>query len=117
MVAQEGVEPGVFQALPHLFRHGQGPTMLLTTKGVFHFDDKTKELVLTQLHPGVTLDSVKKDVPWDLKIAATLTETPPPSDAEIDFIRRFSPADSVGKKKMMELAMMNLFRQAEDNHS
>ena len=99
-----------------LFRHGQGPTMLLTTKGVFHFDEETKELYLTQLHPGVTLDSVKKDVPWDLKIAATLTETPPPSDAEIDFIRRFSPADSVGKKKMMELAMMNLFRQAEENN-
>lgn len=100
-----------------LFRHGAGPVMLLTTKGVFRFDEQTKELCLTQLHPGITVDSVKKDIPWDLKIAPDLTETPPPADHEIDFIRRFSPGDSVGRKKMMELAIMNLFKKAEQNGS
>lgn len=95
-----------------LFPKGTGPSMLLTTKGVFRFDDKTREMVLSQLHPGITVDRVKKDIPWDLKVADQLKETPPPSDEEIDFIRRFSPADSVGKKIMMELGLINAMKKA-----
>ncbi|MRR36843.1 glutaconate CoA-transferase, partial [bacterium] len=68
-----------------LFPAGSGPSMLLTTKGVFRFDEKTKELTLTRLHPGVTVDMVKKDVPWDMKVADYLSETDRPTDAEIDF--------------------------------
>ena len=95
-----------------LFPEGSGPAMLLTTKGVFRFDEITKEICLAQLHPGITVLMVKKDIPWDLKVADHLTETPPPSDEEIDFIRRFSPADSVGKKVMMELGMINAMKKA-----
>jgi glutaconate CoA-transferase subunit B len=94
-----------------LFSKGTGPSMLLTTKGVFRFDPETKEMILTQVHPGITVDRVRKDIPWDLKIADTITETPPPTREEIDFIRRFAPGDSVGRKVMMELGMMNAFKK------
>jgi len=57
--------------------------MLLTTKGVFRFDDATKELCLTKLHPGVSVDMVKKDVPWDLKVADNLSQTEAPTEEEI----------------------------------
>jgi glutaconate CoA-transferase subunit B len=50
--------------------------MLLSTKGVFRFDPETKEMYLAQIHPRVTVEDVKKDVPWDLKVASDLTETP-----------------------------------------
>jgi glutaconate CoA-transferase subunit B len=95
-----------------LFPEGSGPSMLLTTKGVFHFDEKTREMVLVQVHPGITLDMIKKDIPWDLKVADNITVTPQPSDEEIDFIRRFAPTESVGRKLVYELGILNAFRKA-----
>jgi glutaconate CoA-transferase, subunit B len=95
-----------------LFPKGSGPSMLLTTKGVFRFDDVTRELCLTKLHPGVTVESVKKDIPWDLMIADDVASTEPPTDAEIEFVRRFAPTESVGRKLMYELGVANSFKVA-----
>lgn len=97
-----------------LFPKGSGPKMLLTTKGVFHFDEHTKELYLAKLHPGVTIDIVRKDVPWDLKIADPLAQTEPPTDAEIDFVRDFAPTESVGRKLMYQLGVENAFKKAAE---
>ncbi|MEN6473383.1 MAG: CoA-transferase [Syntrophaceae bacterium] len=97
-----------------LFPVGSGPSMLLTTKGVFRFDLVTKELYLSQVHPGVSLDMVKKDIPWDLKVAQDLTVTPAPKDEEIDFIRRFAPTEAVGRKMMYELGMINALRKMQE---
>ena len=96
-----------------LFPPGSGPAMLLTTKGIFRFDEKTKEIYLSKVHPGVSVDSIKKDVPWDLKIAHDLSETDRPSDAEIEFVRRFAPTEVVGRKLMYELGLSNAFKKAQ----
>jgi len=37
------------------------------------------------------LKTLKKDILRDLKIADDLSDTPHPTDAEIDFIRNFAP--------------------------
>jgi glutaconate CoA-transferase, subunit B len=94
-----------------LFPKGSGPTMLLTTKGIFHFDPITKEMYLAKIHPRVTLEDVKKDVPWDLKVADDLTESAHPTDEEIDFIRCFAPGMSAGRELSMELTITNLMKQ------
>jgi glutaconate CoA-transferase subunit B len=96
-----------------LFPPGSGPTMLLSTKGVFKFHPETKELYLAQLHPGVTVEDVRKDVPWDLKIAPDLTQTAPPTPEEIDFIRNFAPAEVLGRELRIELGLANLARKAQ----
>ncbi len=90
---------------------GTGPTMLLSTKGIFRFDPITKELYLAQIHPRVTIEDVKKDVPWELKIASDLSETPHPTDEEIDFIRSFAPQMSAGRELSMELMISNMMKQ------
>lgn len=97
-----------------LFPMGSGPSMLLTTKGVFRFDAVTKELCLTQLHPGVTVDMIKKDIPWDLKVADNISQTIPPTDEEIDFVRRFAPTESVGRKLMYEFGIINAIKLAKE---
>jgi len=97
-----------------LFPKGSGPSMLITTKGIFRFDKNTKEMYLDQVHPGVSVDDIKKDVPWDLKISPDLEETPPPSDEEIDFIRRFAPGEAVGSGLMMELSMNYAIKKAQE---
>ncbi|MDO9516334.1 MAG: CoA-transferase [Syntrophales bacterium] len=88
-----------------LFPKGSGPSMLLSTKGVFRFDPETKELYLAQIHPGVTVEDIRRDIPWDLKVAPDLTQTEPPSDREIDFVRQFAPAQSAGRELAVELTI------------
>lgn len=95
-----------------LFPEGTGPAMLLSTKGVFRFDAQTREMCLAQLHPGVSLDAVRADIPWDLKIAPGLTETTPPTDDEIAFIRRFAPELSAGRQLATELTIANRMKKA-----
>ena len=70
---------------------GSGPSMLITGKGIFKFDSVTKEIYLDALFPGVTIDEVRVDVPWDLQVAAELHSFPVPTDEEIEFLRRLSP--------------------------
>jgi glutaconate CoA-transferase subunit B len=42
---------------------------------------------LTSLYPGVTLDEVRAAIGWDLRIADTLTDVPPPTEQELRIIR------------------------------
>jgi glutaconate CoA-transferase, subunit B len=95
-----------------LFPLGSGPTMLLTTQGVFRFHPETKELYLAQIHPGVRLEDVRKAVPWDLQVSPDLTETVPPTREEIRFIRRFAPELSAGRELAMELTISNVARRS-----
>ena len=96
-----------------LFPQGSGPSMLLTTKGVFRFDATTKELYLAQIHPGVTVEEVRKDIPWDLNVSPEITQTEPPTDEEIDFVRHFAPTASIGRGLTMELSIEAILRQDE----
>lgn len=96
-----------------IFPPGTGPCMVLSTKGVFRFAEDTKEMYLAHVHPGVSVDDIRKDVPWDLKVAADLTETASPTDEEIDFIRHFAPRETVPRQLMMELAVGNFFKKAQ----
>lgn len=97
------LEGGNAREASGMFRPNSGPKMMITTQGVFSFDEDTKEIYLSKIHPGVDLTDITKKVPWELKIADDLQVTEPPNEREIDFIRRFSPNDSVGKNVSMEL--------------
>ena len=66
---------------------GRGPTAVVTDLGVLEPDADTRELRLTQLHPGVQEDQVLKATAWDLQIAADLKRTPPPTDEELSKLR------------------------------
>ncbi|MBI5584946.1 MAG: glutaconate CoA-transferase [Deltaproteobacteria bacterium] len=97
-----------------LFPPGTGPALLVTTQGIFRFHPETKELYLDQLHPGVNVEEVRKNIPWDLQIAPQLKQTEPPTAEEIDFIRRFAPAEVIGRGLRMELGLSQLARKAEE---
>jgi glutaconate CoA-transferase subunit B len=96
-----------------LFPEGSGPSALISTKGVFRFDPETKEMYLAQIFPGVRLESIKKDVPWELKVAADLSATPRPSDEEINFIRDFAPELSAGRELAVELRNARIKEKAD----
>jgi glutaconate CoA-transferase, subunit B len=65
---------------------GQGPTVVVTGLGVYGFD-AGGEMTLENLHPGVTVEQVRDNTGWDLKVSADVRETDPPTDGELRLIR------------------------------
>jgi len=70
---------------------GKGPVVVITEKCTFGFDEKTKEMYLQTLHPGIKLEEVKQLVGWNLRISPDLTETEPPTEEQIQIMRNFDP--------------------------
>jgi glutaconate CoA-transferase subunit B len=66
---------------------GRGPETVITDMGIFHFDKASKEMVLSSLHLGCTVDAVQKRVDWPLKVAHELTFTSAPTAHELHIIR------------------------------
>jgi glutaconate CoA-transferase subunit B len=70
---------------------GGGPSAVITTLGLFRFDSVTREMVLTSVHPQATLDEIRLQTGWSLRLGEGLTQTPPPTPLELAMIRRFDP--------------------------
>ena len=66
---------------------GKGPTKIITDLGILEPDPETKELTLTHLHTGITAQQARDATGWDLKIAADLKTTEPPTQDELDKLR------------------------------
>jgi glutaconate CoA-transferase subunit B len=66
---------------------GRGPTAVITDMGVLEPDSKTKELVLTQLHEGVSVEQVREATGWELATAPEIRVTEPPSERELEALR------------------------------
>lgn len=66
---------------------GGGPTAVITDLGILTPDPVTRELTLTSIHPGVTLEQVKEATGWDLKVSPDLTTTMPPEPEMLEALR------------------------------
>jgi glutaconate CoA-transferase subunit B len=71
---------------------GKGPTRVITDLGVLEPDQQTRELMLTQLHEGVTVEQAQEATGWDLKIAGDLKTTEPPTEDELQALRELVAA-------------------------
>jgi glutaconate CoA-transferase, subunit B len=66
---------------------GRGPTAVITDMGVLEPDPDSRELTLTQIHPGVELEQVREATGWDLRVAGEPVATPPPTEDELTALR------------------------------
>jgi len=66
---------------------GAGPVKVVTDKGILESDAETGEMTLTALYPGVTVEEVKANVGWPLRVRDTLGSVTPPSARELDLLR------------------------------
>jgi glutaconate CoA-transferase subunit B len=71
---------------------GEGPVAVITDLGVLRPDPATAELVLTETHPGVTVEQVRAATGWDLRVAPEVTTTAPPTAAELAALRALKAA-------------------------
>jgi glutaconate CoA-transferase, subunit B len=66
---------------------GSGPTNVVTDLGTYVFEKDSGEMMLTTLHPGVTVEDVRANMGWEPKVSPDLGETPPPTEDELRLIR------------------------------
>lgn len=70
---------------------GGGPAAVITTRCVLRFPVGGGEAFLASVHPGQSVDGVRKETGWDLKVADDVSETSAPTAEELAAIRRFDP--------------------------
>jgi glutaconate CoA-transferase, subunit B len=70
---------------------GGGPSRVITSMGVFSFDPRDHEMILSSYHPGVSIEEIKNETGWPLRISPDVSETKPPSEAELAAVRKYDP--------------------------
>jgi glutaconate CoA-transferase subunit B len=70
---------------------GGGPSRVITSMGIFSFDSETREMVLSTLHPGTTLEQIQQQTGWPLRVAEDLHPTKPPIAEELAAVRKYDP--------------------------
>jgi len=70
---------------------GGGPVAIVTTLGIFSFDGHTNEAILASHHPGITLDKVRQQTGWAIRVSPDVHETPSPTEEELAIIRHYDP--------------------------
>jgi glutaconate CoA-transferase subunit B len=73
---------------------GRGPTRVITDLGVLEPDPDAKELVLTAVHPGVSVGEVRAQTGWELQVSVDLKITTPPTEAELTTLRSMATVRS-----------------------
>lgn len=66
-----------------------GPAVLITTLGVFRFSDG--EAVLDSYHPTTSVEEVRANTGWPLKVSPNVRPTEPPSSEVLAIIRGYDP--------------------------
>lgn len=69
-----------------------GPTLVITDLGVYRPDPETAELILTEVHEGVTVDQVREATGWEVKVSPDLSTTPAPTERELQTLRELKAA-------------------------
>ncbi len=75
---------------------GSGPKSVITDLGILEPDPVSRELVLTQLHPGVTVEDARAVTGWELAVAPEIVRTPAPSPLELATLRRLEETKAGG---------------------
>lgn len=64
-----------------------GPAAVITDLGLYRFDPETKEMFLEFYHPGLTVERIRENVSWTLKVSPQVRETKPPTKRELRVLR------------------------------
>jgi len=66
---------------------GTGPAKVVTNLGIYSFHEG--EMILESIHSGagVTLEEIKTNTGWDIRVSDDLEETVPPTEEELSMLR------------------------------
>jgi glutaconate CoA-transferase subunit B len=80
------------ERLDFLTTRGEGVTCVVTDLGLLE-PDGDSELVLTELHPDVTVEEARAATGWDLRVPPDVRRGTPPTDEELEALRALRPAN------------------------
>jgi glutaconate CoA-transferase subunit B len=66
---------------------GGGPSMVITDRALFDFNPVTKEMTLTEVAPGNSIENILDEVGWTLQVAKNVGTTALPTVGELTLIR------------------------------
>lgn len=66
---------------------GKGPYRLISTKGIFDFEEQSKRMRILHTFPGETIESIQAATGFELLVASDVTEFPAPTVEEVRMIR------------------------------
>ena len=70
---------------------GGGPSRVITSLGIFSFDQETHEMVLASYHPGISTEQISNETGWPMKTSSQIHETTAPSRDELAAVRKYDP--------------------------
>jgi glutaconate CoA-transferase, subunit B len=82
---------------------GAGPTVIITDLGILKPDSETKELTLTDLHPGTSVEQAREATGWDLRVADDPGTTDPPTEEELRVLRDLRERTEAANEEMRVL--------------
>jgi len=71
---------------------GRGPQAVISDLGILEPDAESGELVLTHLHPGVSVETAIEATGWQLRVAPEILGTEEPTAAELEILRSLVPS-------------------------
>ena len=69
-----------------------GVSRVVTTLGLFGFEPESRRMRIEALYPGVTIERVRAETPFDLLAAERVETTAPPTERELEILRALDPA-------------------------
>jgi acyl CoA:acetate/3-ketoacid CoA transferase beta subunit len=74
---------------------GSGPYRVISQLGVYGFESESKHMTLLSLHPGVTVEQVKENSGFEIRIPEQVSVTRSPSQKELNILKKIDPAGMV----------------------
>lgn len=66
---------------------GKGPSMVITDRALFNFDNEEREMTLAEVAPGESVESIREAIAWPLRVSPEVSEMQPPSAGDLSIIR------------------------------
>lgn len=66
---------------------GDGPSLVITDRALFSFDNPEHEMMLVETAPGETAASIQAEVGWPLRVSDDVQAMQPPTAEELHIIR------------------------------
>ncbi|MFO8050121.1 MAG: CoA-transferase [Thermoplasmatota archaeon] len=70
---------------------GTGPYRVITNLALMGFDQETCRMKLISVHPGVTVEDVKKNTGFELLVPDKINTSPPPTENELARLKEIDP--------------------------
>jgi len=80
------------EKLDFLTSVGERTSVVITDLAILRPDPATRELTVSCLHPGISVEDVRAATGWAVRIAPDVAVTPPPRADELEALRALSGA-------------------------